>query len=180
MGPSPVRNQDKGGCSWWRPLLYRFTIYVLAYPFVLLDPCFDHLAVGPPPFESWNIGKDPWLRSQLFRWRIYILEDPFVQFTWFLTGEEWVLLPSIPNTGSETHDQETGLCIKHYSLHICHSSQEQRIGPWKAFWKTTEQIGGVKKMEWFDHVDVTPPFSHGVWCCLLRSTPALPDALSSI
>ena len=83
--------KKKGRNPWWRPLLYRLTIYVLAYPFVLFDPRFDHLAVGPPPFESWNKGKDPWSRSQLFRWRIYILEDPFGPI--YLMFDRWGVGP---------------------------------------------------------------------------------------
>ena len=119
MGPSPVWNQDKGRNPWWRPLLYRLTIYVLAYPFVLLDPCLNDLAVGPPPFESWNKGKDPWLRSQLFRWRIYILEDPFgpiyLIFDQVRSGSSSL---SSPTQRSGTHNQEPGLCIKQYRLSI--------------------------------------------------------------
>ena len=57
----------------------------------------------------------------------------------------------------------TSVSLDQYILHVCHSSQEQRIGPWKSFLMQREQIGVVKKMGWCDHVDVTPPFSHGAY-----------------
>ena len=79
----------------------------------------SHTERSSSPFENWHKSRKPWLTSQLFRWRFYILEDSFVLI--YQMFDQWGVGPpslSSPTHVSETHNQETALCIKQYILHI--------------------------------------------------------------
>ena len=156
MGPSPVWNQDKGGCPWWRPLLYRFTIYVLAYPFVLLDPRFDHLAVGPPPLWEVKQRQGPMIEisaiqvEDLHIWRSFGSNLPNV----------WPVRCGSSSLSSPTQRLEPTM------ESLGHSGEG-----W--FEDESKKVSRNYENALFDHVDLTDPYSHGVSlpCTFPHSSP---------